>query len=152
MSPDDSQADIIAKLPAELKANYMAARKSSPTIGALKVAAALKLWNDRGFTDIKFDVPIAFGGKTVFVKVLAKHSIGTVFGVECASKVRLSRLRVRLAVLQKCLPRDSYVVAVFPETAGESVDKVVELADEVWVTGKNGKIEQMMFGSVFRKE
>jgi hypothetical protein len=141
---------IAEKLPKELRANYKTSRKSSPTIEALKIVAALKLWDDRGFTDIRFDVPIVFAGKTVFVKVLAKHSEGTVFGVECASKVRLSLLRERLLILQMCLPRDSYVVAVFPETASEKADKVVELADEVWVTGKNGKVEQMMFGSIFR--
>ncbi len=149
--PNDSQADITAKLPKEIRANYNKSRKNSPTIEALKIAAAFKLWNDRGFSEIKFDVPIAFGEKTVFVKVLAKHSEGTVFGIECAATVRLGWLKARLAALQKCLPRDSYMVAVFPETAGESVDKVIELADEVWVTGKNGKVEQMMFKSIFHR-
>ena len=118
----------------------------------MKVAAALKLWNDRGFNDIKFDVPIVFGDKTVFVKVLAKHAEGTVFGVECTSKVRLGWLRKRLAALQTCLPRDSYVVAVFPETASEKADEAVNITDEVWITGKKGTVNQMMFRSFIGKE
>jgi hypothetical protein len=143
--------DVTEKLPNELRENYKKSRKNSPAIESLKVAAAFKLWNDRGFRDIKFDVPIVYGRKTFFVKVLAKHPDGAVYGIDCASKVRLSWLRKRIETLQVCLPRDSYVVAVFPETAGESAEKVVESADEVWITGKNGKVEQMLFGSVFRK-
>ena len=73
----------LEKLPEELKLNYKTqSRKNSPTIEALKVAAALKLWEGRDFRDIKFDVPIVFGKKTMLIKVLAKHQDSTVFGVE----------------------------------------------------------------------
>ncbi len=145
-------SDIADKLPEELKANYQKqARKASPVIESLKVAAALKLWKDRGFEDIRFDVPVFFGGKNFFVKVLARHSEGAVFGVECASNVRLRWLRERVVTLQLCLPRDSYVVAVFPEAADKRVGKVVKLVDEVWVTGKSGVVNQILFSPAFHK-
>ena len=51
-----------------------------------------------------------------------------------------------------CLPKDSYIVAVFPEHAYERASKVVELVDEVWVTGKNGKVNQIMFHAYLGKE
>jgi len=141
------------KLPEDLKANYIKhACKGSSAIENLKVAAVLKLWHDRGYRDIKFDVPLAFDKKTVFVKVLAKKAEGLVVGVECASKLRVEWLRERLALLQACLPPDSYIIAVFPETIGEKTKKVVKLADEIWVTGKNGKVAQMMFSTVLHKE
>ncbi len=60
-------------------------------------------------------------------------------------------LRERLLTLQMCLPRDSYIIAVFPEPTGKKVDKVVQLADEVWITGKDGIVDQMMFSSVLYK-
>ncbi len=137
------------KLPEELRKNYKSSRKNSPIIEALKVAAALKLWEDRGFEDIQFDVPMVFAGKRFFVKVLAKHSIGAVFGVECASTVRMYWLKQRLVTLQLCLPKDSYVVAVFPEAAWAKAEKVTALADEVWITGNNGKIKYIMFSKFF---
>jgi hypothetical protein len=141
------------KLPEELRTKYENyAHKKSAIIEQLKIAAALKLYNDRGFSDIRFDAPIVFGDKTVFVKVLAKHAEGTVFGVECASEVRLGWLRKRVTALQTRLPRDSYVVAVFPETASEKADEAVNMADEVWITGKKGTINQMMFSSFLGKE
>jgi hypothetical protein len=140
------------KLPEQLKESYKASRKESPIIESLKIAAALKLWNNRGFRDIEFDVPKILSGKTVFVKVLAKNVEGRVFGIECASKVRPGWLRERLLALQFCLPQDSYIIAVFPESVGEKADKVVSLADEVWLTGKNGEINQMMFSTVLHKE
>ncbi len=153
MKKEQTNLNLTDKLPKELQETYnKTSRKNSPTIETLKVAAALKLWNDRGFTDIKFDAPIVFGKKTILVKVLAKHQEGTVFGVECASKVRLNWLKERLAVLQMCLPKDSYVVAVFPETASEKGDKVVNWADEVWLTDKNGKVNQMIFHAYLGKE
>jgi hypothetical protein len=43
------------------------------------------------------------------------------------------------------------IIIVFPENVGEQAEKAVELADEVWVTGKNGTVESMMFTSVFHK-
>ncbi len=126
--------------------------KGSPNIEYLKNAAVLKLWYDRGFRDIKFDVPLTYNGKKLIVKVLAKNSEGVMFGVECVSSVRLERLQKRIALLRGCLPPNSYIIAVFPQTAGDRVKKVVKLADEVWITGKNGKVEQMMFMSFFHKE
>jgi len=42
----------------------------------------------------------------------------------------------QFAALQTCLPRDSYVVAVFPETASQKADEAVNMADEVWITSK----------------
>jgi hypothetical protein len=139
------------QLPQEIRAIYKPNKKSSPAVESLKVAAALKLW-DRDFRDIRFDVPLVFGGKTIFVKVLAKHSDGTMFGVECASTVRLGWLRERFAVMQMCLPKDSYLVAVFPEAAYERSRRVIKLVDEVWVTGKNSKVNQMMFHAYLGKE
>ena len=92
-----------------------------------------------------------FGGKTVFVKVLAKNADGLVVGIECASTVRLECLRKRIELLQACLPPDSYLIVVFPETAGEQAQKAAKFVDEVWVTGKNGKVEQMIFTSTFQR-
>ena len=144
-----NQAD---KLPEELRANYMRhTRKGSAVIEQLRVAAALKLWNARGYRDIKFDAPMPLDGKTVFVKVLAKNAEGVVVGVECASAVRLGRLRGRVELLRGCLPPNSWIIAVFPANVGERVKKAAKLVDEVWVIGKNGTVEQMMFMSVFRK-
>jgi hypothetical protein len=152
LKKEQTNPNLTQELPQQLKEEYRKSRKNSPAIEALKVAAALKLWNDRGFRDIKFDVPVAYGGKTMFIKVLAKHEEGTVFGVECASNVRLGYLKQRLSALQKCIPKDSYIVSVFPETASEKAEESVTLADEVWVTGKNGKINQMIFHSYLGKE
>ncbi len=112
--------------------------------------AALKLWNDRGYRDIQFDVPITCSGKTVYVKVLTKNEEGMNIVIECASVVKPKRFRARIAHLRNCLT-NSYIIAVFPSTAGEKVEKAAELTDELWVTGKNGKIEQMMFMSTFYK-
>ncbi len=142
--------NLVQKMPEELGKIYNDSRKSSPVVEGLKVAAALKLW-DREVVDIRFDVPMVFGGKTVCVKVLAKHPDGTVFGVECASAVRPNWLRERLAVLQMCLPKDNYLIAVFPASAYEGARRVVKLADEVWVTGGDGKVRQMMFSTRFGK-
>ena len=140
------------KLPEGLRTNFEEyAFKSSAVINQLKAAAALKLWNDRGYRDITFDEPMTCSGKTVFVKVLVRNAEGVVVGVECASEVRLGWLRRRVALLRGCLPPDSWLVLVFPSNVGERVKKAVRLVDEVWVTGKNGTAEQMMFMSVFRK-
>ncbi len=136
---------LIDKLPKELRTNYQKSRKNSPTIETLKIAAALKLWNDRGFEDIQFDVPMTIAGKHFFVKVLAKHSIGTVFGVECVSNVRLSWLRVRLLTLQLCLPHESYIVAVLPHFAENKFKKILLFADEIWAVDISGTIEQVFF-------
>jgi hypothetical protein len=95
-------------------------------------------------------VPLALGTKTVFVKVLAQNDDGTV-GVECTSNVKLGWLRRRAAQLRGCLPADSWLILVFPSTAGESINKAVKLADEVWVTGKDGTVEQIMFITAFRR-
>ena len=145
------KSQTISKLPEELRANYRINRKGSAVIEQLRVAAALKLWNARGYRDIKFDAPMSLGGKTVFVKVLAQNAEGVVVGVECVSSLRLGWLRERVAQLRCCLPPDSWIVAVFPSDVGEGVKKAAKLVDEVWVTGKNGTVEQMMFMSVFGK-
>ncbi len=152
MKKEQTNPKIIQKLPEQLRESYKASRKESPIVEELKIAAALKLWNNRGFRDIEFDVPKILAGKTVFVKVLAKNVEGRVFGIECASKVNLRWLRERLLTLQMCLPQDSYLIAVFPETEDKKADPVVTLADEVWITDKNGKVNQMMFHSYLGKE
>jgi hypothetical protein len=86
-----------------------------------------------------------------YVDVLARDTDGMV-GVECASSVNLGWLRRRVAQLRVCLPPDTYLVIVFPSSEGECADRAVELADEVWVTGKdNTKVARMMFTSVFGK-
>ena len=150
--PSQNYTNQADKLPESLKTNFERyAFKSAPVINQLKVAAALKLWNDRDYRDITFDEPMTCSGKTVFVKVLVRKADGVMVGVECASTVRLGWLRRRVAELRGCLLSDSYIIAVFPETAGEKTEKVVKLADEVWVTGKNGTVAQMMFMSVFHK-
>lgn len=142
--------DLANKLPEEVRANYKINRKASSTIEHLKVAAALKLWDARGYRDIKFDVPMTFGGKKLFIKVLARNAEGVVC-VECASSVRLKWLHGRIAQLRSCL-HTSRLILVFPSSAGERVKKTAKLADEVWTTGKNNTIEQIIFLSVFHKE
>jgi hypothetical protein len=140
-----------SKLPDELRANYeSSAHRCSPVVEGLKLAAALKLWNDRGYRELGFEVPSDLGGKTFYVDVIAQDTRGFV-GVECAPTVELERLRKRVALLRGSLPPDSHLVLVFPSNAGEQVKKAVRLVDEVWVTGKNGTVESMMFMSVFRK-
>ena len=152
MPPNNCLLDGVAnKLPEELRANYNNKRKGSPVVEGLKVAAALKLWNDRDYRDIRFDVPMTLGGKTVLVKVLAHDAEGGVVGVECALSVNLGWLGGRVEQLRRCLPSGSWIVVVFPSNVDEQVREAVELADEVWVTGKNGTVEQMMFMSFFRK-
>jgi hypothetical protein len=44
------------------------------------------------------------------------------------------------------------VVIVFPSGVNERIKAVVRLADEVWIVGKNGTVECMMFRSSFHKE
>jgi hypothetical protein len=50
------------------------------------------------------------------------------------------------------LTREAKLVAVFPETASVKADEVVNMADEVWITGKKGTVNQMMFSSFLGKE
>ncbi len=152
LKKEQTNVSLTEKLPQQLKESYKASRKSSPVVEGLKVAAVLKLWNDRDYRDIRFDVPMPLGGKTVIVKVLAKDAEGGVVGVECVSSVNLGWLDGRIAQLRRCLPSDSWLVVVFPSNVDEQVREVVELADEVWITGKNGKVEQMLFMSFFCKE
>ena len=45
----------------------------------------------------------------------------------------------------------SHIIIIFPENIGKQAEKATELADEVWVTGKNGTVEQIMFTSVLHK-
>jgi hypothetical protein len=70
-----------SKLPEELEANYRISHKGSSILEGLKAAAVLKLWEDRGFRDVPFDVPFSFGGRRVFVKVLARNAEGVVLGL-----------------------------------------------------------------------
>jgi hypothetical protein len=53
--------------------------------------------------------------------------------------------------LHRCLPADSWLILIFSSNAGKRVSEAVKLADEVWVTGKNGTIEQMMFTTTFHR-
>jgi hypothetical protein len=39
------------------------------------------------------------------------------------------------------------IIAVFPEAVEKQAEKATKIADEVWVTGKNGTVTQMMFRS-----
>ncbi|MCL5876696.1 MAG: hypothetical protein M1540_02665 [Candidatus Bathyarchaeota archaeon] len=143
--------DVADRLPEDLRASYSDARKGSEVIESLKVAAALKLWVDRGYREMGFEVSSDLGGKTFYIDVLAKDDERMV-GVECDSGVDLGRLRRRVALLRRSLPEGSYLVVVFPFGVEERhVDEAVELADEVWVTGKDGKVERMMCTSVFHK-
>lgn len=89
--------------------------------------------------------------KTFYVDVLAQDDRGFV-GVECAPNLDLGRLRRQIKQLRHSLPPNSHTVIVFPASIGEQTKKAVKLADEVWVTGKNGTVEQIMFMTVFRKE
>ena len=139
------------KLPEELKLTYKCARKGSAVIEELKIAAALKLWNDRGYRELGFEVPSDLSGKTFYVDVLAQDDRGFV-GVECTPNLNLERLRRQIQQLRHSLPPNSHTVIVFPENIGEQTKKAVKLADEVWVTGKNSTVEQMMFMSFFGKE
>ena len=139
-------------MPAELRTNYeYSERKGSAEVETLKVAAALKLWVNRGYREFGFEVSSDLGGRTFYVDVLAKDEDGMV-GVECASGINLGRLRRRVAQLRRSLPESSYLVIVFPFGVDDKlVDKAVGLADEVWAVGKNGTVERMMFMSVFHK-
>ena len=111
----------------------------------------MKLWKDRDFRDIKFEVEPEWHGKSFYVDVLAQND-GLMVGVECASSLRMGRLQGRISLLQDCLPPNSYIIAVFPETAYERARRAVKLVDEVWVTGKNGKVNQMMFHAYLGRE
>ena len=142
--------NITEKLPKEIKLIYDTSRKSSRSIEELKVAAALKLWNDRGYRELGFEVPSDLNGKTFYVDILAQDARGFV-GVECTPNLNLERLQRQIKQLRHSLPPNSHTVIVFPTNIGEQTKKAVKLADEVWVTGKKGTIEQMMFMTVFRK-
>ena len=139
------------KLPKELRANYRVNRKGSSVIEQLKVAAALKLWGDRGYRNVRFEMTLSFGGRRLFAKVLAQNANGIV-GVECASSLKLRWLRGRMAQLRRCLPADSWLILVFPSTVDDRVKKTARLADEVWITGKDGTVEQIMFITVFHRD
>lgn len=143
---------IISKLPEELRAKYkMQARTCCDRVECLKVAAALKLWGDRGYRDIEFGVPLVFRKKMVFVDVLARNEDGVV-GVVCMPSLHLGWLRGQVAQLRRCLPPNCYLVIVSPSTVGERVNRAAFLADEVWVTDKdNSEVASMMFVSVCRK-
>jgi hypothetical protein len=63
----------------------------------------------------------------------------------------MGRLRRQIAQLRRYLPPNSCIIVVFPANVGEQAEKATKLVDEVWVTGKNGTVESMMFMSVFHK-
>ncbi len=143
--------NVISKLPEELRANYESSvHRCSVVVEGLKVAAALKLWVDRGYRQLGFGVESEDGGKSFYVDVLAHDANGMV-GVECASSVHLGWLRWQVKQLRRYLPPNSHIIIVFPESVGEQAEKATKLADEVWVTGKNGTVERMLFMSVLRK-
>jgi hypothetical protein len=145
--------NIANKLPEELRAKYQTqACVCIDVVECLKVAAALKLWCDRGYREIAFSVPLALGRKKFFVDVLAKKEDHTV-GVECMPSPNLGWLRERMALLRRCLPPDTYYVIVFPSSTDKRVNKAAFLADEVWVTDEtNSKVSSMMFTTVWHKE
>ena len=95
-------------------------------------------------------MPLIFGGKTVLVKVLAHDAEGGVVGVECVSASIWGGCVGGLGSYAAVCRLAVGLLLFFPQ-ALMSVREVVELADEVWVTGKNGTVEQMMFMSVFHK-
>ncbi|MCL5876505.1 MAG: hypothetical protein M1540_01675 [Candidatus Bathyarchaeota archaeon] len=144
--------DVADRLPEELRENYEGhTRKGSAVVEGLKVAAALKLWCDRGYREMGFEVSSDLGGKTFHIDVLAKDAESMV-GVECTSNPKMGQLRKRIEQLRNSLPTNSYLVIIFPFGVDERhVDKAVELVDEVWVTGKDGTVARMMFTSVFHK-
>ncbi|MCL5877325.1 MAG: hypothetical protein M1540_05885 [Candidatus Bathyarchaeota archaeon] len=144
--------DAANKLPEELRENYKGhARKGSAVIESLKVAAALKLWCDRGYREMGFEVSSDLGGKTFHIDVVARDEKGMV-GVECINSPHLGWLRWRVAQLRRSLPEGSYLVVIFPFGLDERhIDRAVELVDEVWVTGEDGRVERMMCMSVFHK-
>ncbi len=140
------------KLPEELRAKYETqACECCDVVECLKVAAALKLWCNRGYRDIEFSVPLVLGRKKFFVDVLARKG-DCVVGVECMPNLNLGWLRGRMALLRRCLPSNTYLVIVFPSTVGERVNRAAFLADEVWVTDEdNSKVARMMFVSTCHK-
>ncbi len=143
--------NVISKLPEALRANYeSSSHRCSVVVEGLKVAAALKLWVDRGYRQLGFGVETEDGGKSFYVDVLAHDANGLV-GVECASSLHLGWLRWQVKQLRRYLPPNSDIIIVFPENVGEQAEKATELADEVWITGKNGTVEQIMFMSVSHK-
>lgn len=149
----ENTKNIADMLPDELRADYNSStHKGSGIVECLKVTAALKLWFDRGYRQVGFGVPSDFGGKTVYVDVVARDAKGMV-GVECAPRLYLRWLRGRVAQLRGALPPNSYLVIIFPSGVNEKhIYKVLGLVDEVWVTGKDsGKVERMMFMSVFHR-
>ncbi len=139
-------ADVINKLPEELRAKYRAqACECCDVVECLKVVAALNLWFNRGYRDIAFSVPLVLGRKKFFVDVLARRE-DCVVGVECMPSLSLGWLRARMALLRRCLPPGTHYVIVFPSTVSKRVERAAFLADEVWVTNEdNSKVASMMF-------
>ncbi|XHH08341.1 MAG: hypothetical protein ACFCUE_12320 [Candidatus Bathyarchaeia archaeon] len=123
------------KLPEGAGINHKIRRKNASIVKQLKIDAAFKLWKERGFRNITLNVPMTHNGKRVMVKVLARKK-GTTVGVECATTVRLERLRQKIATLRGCLPPNSYIIAVFPEIDGKTNEKVKKFVDEVWALGR----------------
>ncbi len=134
------------KLPEKFGTNNQTNKDISVVEGLLN-AAILKLWCDRGFRDVRLGVRFCLEGRRFYVKIVAKNKEGRSYGVECVSSMSLARLRLRISRLRACLPPDGYVIVVFPYGADKKADKAVQFADEVWITGKDGKVSQMLFMS-----
>ncbi len=129
----NTQTDNLSQ---ELNEAFKEHQKVPSAIEQLQLAAALKLWKELGFRHVILNVSLHHDGKRFFVKVLAKNKQGKLFGVECASSVRLERFRDRVVRLRACLPSDSYIIAVFPHTVGKKADAVAKFVDEVWLMGE----------------
>ncbi|XHH07934.1 MAG: hypothetical protein ACFCUE_10190 [Candidatus Bathyarchaeia archaeon] len=137
---------LINKLHEGLRAKYSRQTcECCDVVECLKVATALKLWYDREHHDIEFSVPFALRKKKFFVDVLA-HKENCVVVVECMPSLNLGWLRVRMALLHRCLPPSAHYVIVFPSSEGKRVDKAAILSDEIWVTNEdNSKVANIMF-------
>mgnify|MGYP005857229405 CR=1 FL=1 len=75
LSPCKDTKNLANMLPEELRENYESSEhKGSAVVEGLKVAAALKLWVDRGYREMGFEMSSDLGGKTFYIDVLAKDN------------------------------------------------------------------------------
>jgi hypothetical protein len=107
--------------------------KNARLIEDLKIAAAYKLWKERGCRNVTLNERLTYNGKHFRAKVIARDKKGRTYAVECATSVRLDRLHKKVTRLRACLPPNSHIIAVFPQTDGKIVEKVNTFVDEVWV-------------------
>ncbi len=80
LEKEQTNVSLTEKLPQELRESYKKCQKGSLVVEGLKVAAALKLWFDRGYREVGFGLPCDFGGKTFYVDVLARDAEGVWLG------------------------------------------------------------------------